>query len=187
MKNLKNQKGYTLVELLAVIFILVAVGGLITAILVTSLRGSNRATTVNDVRQNGNHMIGQMSKMISYSRTFGGVSTDGVNYVTDCTVVLPPAPTPTPEPVLYSYIKITNFDGGETVFFCSPNAIASNGADLIDTTSLSVSACSFYCSQDGISATPVINIKFSLSKVTGGLFSENQTTIPFDSSVTLRN
>ncbi|HYM65201.1 MAG TPA: type II secretion system protein [Candidatus Sulfotelmatobacter sp.] len=188
MKKIKNsQKGYTLVELLAVIFILVSVGGIITSILITSLRGSNRVTTVNEVRQNGNYIIGQMSKMISYARNFDGVSTDGINYTTDCTVQIPPSPTPTPEPVSYSYIKITSFDGGDTVFSCSPNAIASNGADLIYTANLNVSSCNIYCSQEGISGTPVINIQFTLTKINSGLFVENQTTIPFDTSVVLRN
>lgn len=188
LKIENSQSGYTLVELLAVIFILVSVGGVITSILVIALRGSNRATTVNDVRQSGNYIIGQMSKMISYSSRFEGVSIDGVNYVNDCSVVVPPAPTPSPAPVSYNYIKITNFDGGTTVFSCTGNSIASNGADLINTSVLSVSSCSIYCSQDSISGSPVINIKFTLSKgVTSGLFSENQTTIPFDTSITLRN
>ena len=187
LKIKNSQSGYTLIELLAVIFILVAVGGIITAILVTSLRGGNRATTVNNVRQNGNNMIGQMSKMIAYARNFEGVSTDGVNYFTDCTVIIPPAPTPTPVPVSYKYIKITNFDGGTTVFSCSTNAIASNGANLINTQDLSVTSCSFYCSQDSVSSSPIVNIKFTLTKANAGLFSENQTTIPFDTTVILRN
>lgn len=187
LKIKNSQAGYTLVELLAVIFILVSVGGVITSILVISLRGSNRATTVNEVRQSGNYVIGQMSKMISYSSRFEGVSLNGTDYITDCSVVIPPAPTPTPAPISYNYIKITNFDGGTTVFSCSGNSIASNGADLINTANLSVGSCSIFCSQDSISGSPVINIKFTLSKGTSGLFSENQTTVPFDTSVTLRN
>lgn len=182
-----SQKGYTLIELLAVIIILVTVGIIITSILVTSLRGGNKSNTINDVRQNGNYVISQMSKMVAYARSFDGVSTDGVNYVTDCTVVQPPAPTPTIAPVSYSYIKITSFDGGQTVFSCTGSSIASNGASLTNSTNLNVTNCSFYCSQSNVLSPPTINVNFSLSKANSGFFVENQTTIPFETSITPRN
>jgi prepilin-type N-terminal cleavage/methylation domain-containing protein len=187
-KKIKNsQKGYTLIELLAVIIILVTVGAIITSILVTSLRGGNKSNTVNDVRQNGNYVLSQMSKMIAYARSFDGVSTDGANYVTDCTITQPPAPTPSITPVLYNYIKISSFDGGQTVFSCTGSTIASNGASLTNSANLNVTNCSFYCSQSNVLAPPTININFSLSKANAGFFVENQTTIPFETSVTPRN
>lgn len=187
VKTNNSQKGYTLIELLAVIIILVTVGALITSILVTSLRGGNKSNTVNDVRQNGNYILSQMSKMIAYSRRFDGVSTDGVSYLTDCTVIQPPAPTPSIAPVVYRYIKISSFDGGQTVFSCSGTSIASNGASLTNTSNLNVSSCSFYCTQSNVLAPPTINVNFSLSKANAGFFVENQTTIPFETSITPRN
>lgn len=186
--RIKNsQRGYTLVELLAVMIILVSVGVVITAILVTSLRGGNKSNTTNEVRQNGNYIISQMSKMIAYARSFDGVSTDGVNYVNDCTVIQPPPPAPTPAPVSYSYIKITSFDGGQTVFSCTGSSIASNGAVLVNPSNLNLSSCSFYCTQANILAPPTINVNFTLSKSNSGFFVENQTTIPFETSITPRN
>jgi|SRR3989344_3429504 len=182
-----SNKGYTLIELLAVIIILVAVGTIITSILVSSLRGGNRSNTVNEVRQNGNHMLSQMSKMIAYAKSFDGVSIDGVNYVKDCVVTIPPPPTPTPTPASYSYVKITSFDGGQTVFSCGNGTIASNGASFINTTNLSVSSCSFSCNQTNFLSAPTIDINFTLSKINSGFFLENQTTIPFETSVTPRN
>lgn len=182
-----NNKGYTLIELLAVIIILVSVGTIITAILVTSLRGGNKSNTTNEVRQNGNYIISQMSKMIAYARSFDGVSTDGVTYTADCTVTQPPAPTPTFAPVLYRYIKITSFDGGQTVFSCTASSIASNGAVLTNSANLNVSSCSFYCSQANVLAPPTVNVNFTLSKANSGFFVENQTTIPFETSITPRN
>lgn len=179
--RIKNtQKGYTLVELLAVMFILISVGVVITAILVTSLRGGNKSNTTNDVRQNGNYITSQMSKMIAYARSFDGVSTDGINYITDCTAVVSP-------PVSYTYIKITSFDSGQTVFSCNNSTIASNGASLINASSLIVSSCSFYCSQSNSLRAPTINVNFILSKVNSGFFAENQTMIPFDATITPRN
>lgn len=184
-----SQSGYTLIELLAVIIILVTVGGLITSILVTSLRGGNKSNTTNEVRENGNYIISQMSKMITFAKSFDGVSTDGTpnSYVANCIVTQPPPPTPAPAPVSYQYIKITSFDGGQTVFSCNGSAIASNGASLINVSNLSVSACSFLCTQTNLLSSPTIDINFTLSKAAAGLFVENQSKIIFQTSVTPRN
>lgn len=188
MKNkILNNKGYTLIELLAVIVILVSVGAIITSILVTALRGGSRSNTTNEVRDSGNYAISQMSKMLTFAKTFDGVSTDGINYVTNCIVTQPPAPTPTIAPVTYQYIKITSFDGGQTVFSCNGSTIASNGASLINVTNLTVSSCSVLCSQTNLLSSPTIDINFTLSKLNSGFFVENQTTIPFKTSVTPRN
>jgi type II secretory pathway pseudopilin PulG len=187
MKKFFNKKGYTIIELLAVIVILVAVGTIITSILVTTLRNGGRSNTVNDVRQNGNYIIVQMSKMIAFSRSFDGVSTDGVNFTSNCVVTNPPAPTPTPAPIAYSYIKITSFDGGKTVFSCSGGTIASNGASLINASDLNVTSCAIYCNQTSNLAVPSLDIKFTLQKRGAALFVENQAIIPFETSVTPRN
>lgn len=179
----KSDAGYTLVELLAVLIILVSVGVVITAILVTSLRGGNKSNTTNDVRQNGNYIISQMSKMIAYSKSFDGVSITGAtdSYVKDCTAVNSPPGT------AYKYIKTTSFDGGTTVFSCTGDTIASNGANLIDINTLSVSSCNFYCIQENKISPVSINVTFTLSKKNPGFFAENQTIIPFDTTITPRN
>ena len=68
------EKGYTLIELLAVMFVLTTVGTIMAGIVVNSLRGSNRSTNVNDIRENGNFTISQISKMISFAKSAGAVS-----------------------------------------------------------------------------------------------------------------
>nr|MBI5456077.1 type II secretion system protein [Candidatus Levybacteria bacterium] len=180
--RIKNsEKGYTLVELLAVMIILISVGAVMIAILVTSLRGGNKSNTTNEVRQNGDYIISQMSKMIAYSKSFGGVKTTlAGTYITDCTAVSSP-------PTAYKYIKITSFDDGVTEFSCTGSTIASGTADLIDTTKFTVSDCNFYCSQVNTTSPATINVLFTLSKKNSGFFAENQTTIPFDTTITLRN
>lgn len=176
-RTIFNNRGYTLIELLAVIIILITVGTIITSILVTSLRGGNKSNTTNDVRQNGNYVISQMSKMILYAKSFDGVSTDGVNYVTDCI---------NQPPVVYKYIKISSFDGGQTRFSCANGTIASGSANLLSS-NFSVTSCSFLCTQSNFLSAPTININFTLSKANAGFFVENQTTIPFETSITPRN
>ena len=189
MKNLSN-KGYTLIELLAVIVVMVTVGGIITSILVTALRGENKTNATTQVRQNGDYAITQMYKTIAYAKSFDGISVDKVNFDTSCVPQSPPAPTPTPTPTQYKYLKITSFDGGQTTFACENNTIASDSAStnasLVDSSNLTVTNCYFTCSQTDIRSAPTIDINFTLTRNSAGLF-ENQSAIPFETSVTFRN
>lgn len=184
-----SQKGYTLIELLAVIVVVVTVGTIIAGIIVNSLRGGNRSTNVNDIRENGNFALSQISKMIIFAKSFDGVS-DGtlVNgsrvYTTNCTVAVP-----TPVPIHYQYLKITSFDRGQTEFECNGAVLASNGAKLVDTsTRYIVSGCYIICTQNNISVLPTINISFTLAKKTTSVsFAENNVSIPFETSANFRN
>ena len=186
--NLKfNQQGYTLIELLTVIVVVVIVGTIIAGILVSSLRGGSKSNVLNNVRENGNYAIVQMSKMIAYAQAFNGASTDGLVYSSDCTVAIPPSPSPTPSPVPYSYIKITSFDGGQTIFSCANSTIASNGASLIDTSSVVVSNCSFSCSQDNYGQLQTIGINFTLSQKSTANLAEKNASVSFQTSVRIRN
>lgn len=191
-KSLK-QRGYTLIELLAVMVIMGTVGFIITAILVSSLRGSSKATVVNEIRQNGNYAILQMGRMIGFSQAFLGASTDHVTpYTTNCT------PSPSPD---FKYLKIKLFDDKETILSCNLNAnpptgwpygwtypaIASNGASFINANEVSVETCGFTCTQNSISEPPVIGIKFRLTQKSSSALFEKRSTIPFETSVTTRN
>lgn len=187
-KQLGNQKGYTVIELLAVLVVMVSVGVIITSVLFTSLRGTGKSNIVNEVRQNGNYAISQMSRMIEFSQIFGGVSTDGTTYTANCVAIVPPSPTPTAPPVQYSHIKVTSFDNREIVFSCSGNplTVASNGAALIDTNRVEVTSCYFSCTQNSINDAPVIKINFTVSD-RNATFVENQANIPFETSVSMKN
>jgi type II secretory pathway pseudopilin PulG len=177
-------KGYTLIELLVVMVVMITVGVIIASILVSALRGSSKTTVVEEVRNNGNFTILQMGKMIGFAQAFLGVSTDGVNYITNCTSV------PSPR---YTHIKIKSFDDRETVFSCNnlanPPTIASNSASFINTNKVSLdpNSCYFTCSQINISEPPVIGINFTLSQRGNPGFFEQRATIPFQTSVTMRN
>lgn len=204
--RIKNNRGYTLVELLAVIVIMVVVGSIVATIIVNSLRGTSKTNVLNSVRQNGNYTILQMSKMIAYAQYFNGVSPDGTTYSTNCTGLSAtpspspspsstPLPTPTSTPTPYKSIKITSFDGGVTVFSCNgsadtpPNTIASNSASLIDTSAVSLvsNSCYFTCTQNSFGLPPTIGINFTLSQASTSGFAEQNASIPFVTSVTMRN
>jgi len=184
-----SESGYTLVELLAVVTIVIVVGVIAVGILISSLRGGSKTNVLDNVRQNGNSAIAQMSKMIIYAQSFNGVSRDsGISYTTNC--VQNSLTSPAPTPISYQYIKITSFDGGQTIFSCNGTTIASNGASMIDTapeTGVMVSSCSFTCSQDSYGLLPTIGINFTLKQNVSSSFAEKQATLPFQTSVTIRN
>ena len=171
-----------MIELLAVMIVMVTVGLIVATILVSALRGNNKTNVISDIRQNGNYAIVQIGRMIEFAQRFGGVSTNGVSYTTNCVGQ---------SGVQYKYVKIIAFDNGETVLSCNPPsnplAIASRSASLIDTNRVSLSFCHFTCSQNTFSEAPVIGVSFTLSQKNVSGFFENRASIPFETSVIMRN
>ncbi|HUD09326.1 MAG TPA: type II secretion system protein [Patescibacteria group bacterium] len=182
-KNHKN--GYTLVELLAVMIILVAVGTIISSILVSVLRASNKSTNTETVRRNGNSAIAQMSKMISYAQSFNGVYDEIAQQWTDCVDSFPTTK--------YYDLKITSFDYDTTTFICADSKIASQSSEgntiyLVDP-SLDVT-CYFNCTQESAAAPAKIDIFLDIKTNSSGLFSESQAGtngIDFETSVIIKN
>lgn len=180
MRN--SEKGYTLIELLAVMIIMVTVGVIVAAILVSSLRGGNKANTIDTIRKNGNYTILEVSKMLEFAQSFVGVSTNGTTYTTDCLV-------PTTQ---YSSIRIVSFDNQQTTFSCDSNPAtissrsATTNASLMNTNEVNMSSCYFTCSRN-ITVPPTIGINFTLSQKTANAPFEKKETINFQTSVILRN
>ena len=172
---MKNQ-GYTIIELLAVVSILVILTGIISGILYSTLRGSSKTKITSEVTQNGNYVISVLTNMISSSTSvtkMGGVE------IRDCTA--------SPSGVSMS---LRNIDGDEYTIFCSQNNISSGSASLINTNQVQVRAnsCKFYCSQKATDpyAIPIIGIEFVIEDKTVGFF-ENKSSSLFKSSVSMRN
>jgi prepilin-type N-terminal cleavage/methylation domain-containing protein len=197
MRNLKINKGFTLIELLIVMFILITVGVIASDTFVGALRSGNKTNNINDLRQNGNYIIAQMSKMISYSQSFEGVCkasddcSDPGNFSLVCA-----------DPsAVYKYIKIKSFDGGETIFSCNgnsdtpPNTIASRSASLapqaqdtlIDTTKMKTTSCIFRCFRSSKTVSPTIGVSFTLASANMGSLAENNSSIVFETSIKPRN
>lgn len=183
-KSNKKNNGYTLVEALVVMIVLITVGGLIFSVLYTTLRGTVKTDTVNNLTQNGDYTMSLMTNLIRNAQNFGGVSNNGITYQPGCVAPIVGSGTPTPSPASYKYIKLNNFDGGTTVFSCTGSSIASNSAILIDTTNINLTACSFTCSQNSLFAPPTIGISFTMDSKNGGNTGATQT---FNETVSMRN
>lgn len=201
--NLKTkQKGFTLIELLASVIVLVAVGSVITGIISSSLRGANKTNTIENIRQNGNYALAQMSKDIEYTLPFDGKNTglsndDGVTYDTICILSLSPTPTPvTP----YEFITVQSANNIITKYNCSgstssDSVLTAEGispiktkTSLVDLDSVSLNSCSISCIQNKPTDIPIIKINFSIGpKNSNGLAESSNPPIVFETSVTIRN
>lgn len=191
-----QKKGFTLVELLVVLAILVTIGSIISAILYSAFRGSGKATTTEIVRQNGDYAMTQMTKLIKNSawnlvyNSGDGVSADGKTYTTICVL---PTGTPTPTPSVYHYLRVTSLrDNQQTTFLCDSTAdvapsirvvptpapgvpIASISAygqsgqvvyQLADPKAVNVISCQFVCSTPIAGTNPTITITATLQPAT---------------------
>jgi len=171
MRKIKNLKGFTLIELVVVAGVFVSVSSIILSIFIISLRGSRKSELILTMKQNGNFAMSQMIKQIRYAQSID-------------------APASCVPSVTQSSITITSLDGGQTTFSCqtSPtSSIASNSASLVDTNQVRVNACSFVCSQPTASEPPTVTISFTLLPKNASVLSENTGSVPFTTSVTMRN
>lgn len=188
--------GFTLVELLISMFLILSITSVVMTIFVAGLRGSNRTTAETDVRQNGDLALLQISRMIRNAKSFEGVSVDGVtSFSPSCYV--DPGYGPTPTPKAYKAVRVTAFDGGVTDIACptdSETAISSSSASLASvplTDSVAVTvipaSCYFTCQQQASTDLPVIGINFTMSSnKTSGIIGLGVSQI-FQTSVVPRN
>lgn len=169
MKEFSIQRGFTLLELLIAVAIMLIVGTIVTSVLFISLRTSKKSDALILAKQQGETAMSQMSKAIRFAKTLD----DPVSCTTSVT---------------QSSVTITSLlDGGQTTFSCTGATIASNGASLINEGILTVDSCSFVCSQSSTSEPPTISINFTLSTKTTTSFIERTATVPFQTAVTMRN
>ena len=158
--------------LLVVMMIFITVGGLVLSVIYISYRGSTKTQIVTNVKQNGSFALSQMVKTIRYSK--------GLNDPLSC------VPS-----VKVNSITVTTLEyGGQTTFSCPTEtnpAISSNSASLIDTNSIEVKECSFTCRQLFETQPPTITIEFTLRAKNPGGLTENESEIPFQTSVLMRN
>jgi len=170
------KRGFTIIELLAVISILVILTGIISGILYSTLRGSSKTRINTEVTQNGTYAIGVISNILATSR---GVTKVGGAEINDCTTVQ-----------TGSSVTVKSIDGDEITFACSGTNISSNSASLINTNQVQIQAgsCSFSCQQKSTDSysIPIVQIEFTIEDRNAILF-ENKSFSTFRTSVSLRN
>lgn len=171
----QRRAGFTLVELLAVIAITGVVGTMMFGVLFTTLRGADKSESVGKLQENGNFALSQMSRMVRFAQE--------LQYPDTCYQSTSPAP------VITSSITILNADNYSTTFACdiAAGTIASNSATLLDPATVSMTACSFSCTQATPYDAPSLTISFTLNKKDSNAFVENNSPVQFQTTVILRN
>jgi len=158
------QSGFTLVELLVVITVVISVTVVAGNIFYSSLRSNTKTQVSTNLKQKGNYALTIMERMIREAKIINEA---------DCTD---------------DELTITYKDGEETTFICDttlpePDQVASVSAQhpavLID--SINCENFSFSCD------LPRVDIEFTLSHNPNDPLPFNRAEVKFQTSVTARN
>ena len=158
-KSQKLFNGFTLIEMIVVTAMIIIISTISVNLLFGILKGSLKAEIVKNTKQNGNYALSVMERMI---RSAKEVACDT------------------------STIVVTTQDGSETSFIFLPTNISSGSANLITSDYYDVLEPSFSCDEP-VGEPKVVTIKFTLSRGASSLRSEEKVSIPFQTSVSLRN
>ena len=163
--RIKNQSGFTLIEILVVSAILLTVGVMVVQLLFSSLKGGSKSAILSTVKENGDYALTVMERMIRNSRE----------------VLCSP-----------TSLTIKNPDGNQTTFLCdgvNPTKIASISASAtyyLTSDSVTVPCPLFDCTQ---LTDKKIGINFTVSQYLPGVTPKLEETaqMDFQTTVTLRN
>ncbi|HVZ11778.1 MAG TPA: prepilin-type N-terminal cleavage/methylation domain-containing protein [Patescibacteria group bacterium] len=190
----KDNRGYTVAELMAVLSILVIISGIVVSIIYSTLRGQSKTRVTTDVSQNGEYASSVISGIIADSRNVEQIN--GQNF-DDCTGN-PSSATITPAPDSKApSITLKRISGDRTIIACEQiggingyYTITSNSAALINNALVKVdkNSCVFSCSQTVSDpySIPLVNFSFSISQYGDNVLFERQSSAAFSSSASLR-
>jgi prepilin-type N-terminal cleavage/methylation domain-containing protein len=166
--------GFTLIEILVALGILAIIVVIVSNMFFTILKSSSKTKVLTEVKQNGNYALNVMARMIRNGRI--GVGECGA---------------------YPDRITITNPDDGITTFHCcgSPPMIASKSGSLTceqarltsDKVQASSSCDDFISCTQTFEGPPVVTINFTLQQAGTASRPEEEATVNFRMTVTLRN
>lgn len=174
-----NSPGFTLIEMLVSIAIIITSTTVVVAILASSFRGVAKSTLSEDIRQNGNGALTRLSRLIQFSGGLKETSLNGVEFFPVCR-----------RDEEYISIKVKSGVNLLTLS-CKNNDISiddgTGPVSLLDDKRVTVEpgSCIFTCIQDNGLVPPAIGISFELKQNTSG--SESNTPELFSTTVKMRN
>lgn len=185
MKKYNKKSGYTLIELIVVAGLLAIISGFVATIMITSLRGGAKSKITNEVSQNGNFALSEITREIVKAKnvtfTGGGTcSTDNGSIPWDSNSG--------------SSILLDQLDDADpdVTLTCDPGGriIKNDGTDdfdLLDNSQVKQVSCEFVCSQEDIYSTPVIKVSFTITQFSTSNSSESIASAEFSTTAALRN
>lgn len=158
--EMKKKQGFTLIEVLMIVFIMGIVAVIGGNMLFSIMKGTSKAEITKEVKQNGDYAMAVMERLVRSAQNCS--SAGGVT--------------------------ITNPDGRTTRFFCEAvsgvTRIASNSGVFLTGDNVTASNCIFSC--DSTKTPPIVSISFDLSQKGTDLRPEEKAQIHFQRTVSLR-
>lgn len=179
MKHHDNS-GFTLIEIIITTSIIAILGMVITQVLSTTTRTNTKVGIMSDVKQNGDYALLMMERLIRSARQVTSSCSEAGSTLDS--------------------VVLENTDGNTTTLTCAYDGSASRVASVsgivtsyltgtnvtLGGSSCSGSSLSFTC--QGIQGgSQTISIAFSLSQGNASQFISEQSTIPFQSTIMVRN
>jgi prepilin-type N-terminal cleavage/methylation domain-containing protein len=162
-------QGFTLIEILTVISILAVIGSITVAVITVTLRTTKKSDLIEAARNDSDTALTQMVKSIRYAASLDN----------------PASCVPSKTVASITFTSVTTHL--QTTYDCNAGTIKSNGTSLFNTNAFQVTSCSFVCTQPTLNDPPTITIQYTLQPASGGFFAETNFSLPFESSVTMRN
>jgi len=189
-KNKDLSKGFSLIELLVGISIIITATTVVLAIIVSSFRISSKNTSNEVVRQSGNNAMSQLSRRIQFADSFVGVSNNSAfsGAITICEVS-PRSIDGIEAPLTpYKYVRVT-YNEVSTTFACEDNELKLNNVSMTNSPNISApsSSCYFTCTQDSTAVAPVIGVNYDLQRGDGTGVSEKNAKMNFSTKIKMRN
>ena len=169
MLNRHQCGGFTLVEVLVSVGLLITVATLSSTLFITILKNASKTKVDQVVRQEGDYALLVMSRTIRNARE---VIKDTIHTCDGNS----------------NQIAIKNPDEGITIFSCQDNYLASNSARLTSDRVQVLDCASVFTCFSGTEFEPdQVIISFSLSDTLGSDRKEEQANLDFATNVTVRN
>lgn len=159
----KSIKGFSLVEILVVITIFAVIGILSTRSLFLTLRGAKKSDSLVRVRENVNLALSVIERQIRNSESVDCLSS-------------------TPEQLVY-----TALEGVDTSFSCTTgfDKYIASGSARLTSEDISVTSCSFTCSQTDVNTPPSVKINITAEDNTSS--SVEKGSITTETQIVARN
>jgi prepilin-type N-terminal cleavage/methylation domain-containing protein len=173
--------GFTFIELLVSMSIILLVGSLILVVFFMSLRGAEKSQHLLTLRQNGNFALTQMVKSVRLAKGFPeGTLCDG-------TTALPSISIISATDLTITTYACTEAEPGSEFATIASRSASGDETQLLDGSTVKTNGCSFTCGTQGPFQTPYLRINFSLIPAAADPQQSDTSSLPFSSTIILKN
>lgn len=151
-----NKKGFSIIEMLIVISIFAVIGILVTSAMSQTLRGSKKSDSLIRVRESVNYSLSVIERQIRNSES-----------ITPCTG----APS--------TSLNYRTIEGIQTSFTCTslgPSGYIASGSARLTSTDISVTACSFTCSDLNANNPSIVTLNITAEDATNTSIEKGSVT-----------